>query len=58
MALTAAEKDRLSEYVLERACAQYRKGEPCIQRNNSPMVGPFHAGCVKAEEMLALVAKA
>jgi hypothetical protein len=58
VALTPAEKERLSEYVAERGCAQFRKGEPCIQRNNSPMVGLLHAGCAKTVEMLALVAKA
>jgi hypothetical protein len=59
MALTANEKADLREYVLERACSEYRSGKPCVQRDpRSEMIGERHAGCVKAEEMLALVEKA
>jgi hypothetical protein len=58
MALTMDEKQDLKEYVLERTCSEYRRGQPCVQRSNSPMVGPMHAGCLKAEAMLALVDKA
>lgn len=56
MALTAEEKDELRGYILERACGEYRRGQPCVQRDpDTDMIGEKHAGCVRAEEMLAIV---
>ena len=59
MPLTATEKEELRQYVLERACNEFRRGEPCILRDDkTEMIGDMHAGCVPAEAMLALVARA
>lgn len=58
MPLTTQEKDELREYVLLRTCVEYRNAKPCVQRNDSEMIGDRHAGCVKAEAMLALIDKA
>jgi len=58
MSLTASEKDELREYILGRACGEFRRGEPCVQRNNSAMVGDAHAACAQVQEMLDLVNRA
>ena len=59
MPLTASEKEELRLYVLERACNEFRRGEPCVLRDDkTEMIGNMHAGCARAQEMLGLVAKA
>jgi hypothetical protein len=59
MPLSAMEKEELRQYVLERACNEFRRGEPCVLRDDkTEMVGSLHAGCARAQAMLALVAKA
>ena len=59
MALTNAEKSTLTQYVLARACEEFRQQKPCVQRDpKTTMVGAMHAGCLEVQQMLALVAKA
>jgi hypothetical protein len=59
MPLTVTEKEELRQYVLERACNEFRRDEPCVLRDDkTEMVGNMHAGCARVQEMLVLVAKA
>jgi hypothetical protein len=59
MPLTASEKEELHAYVMERACNEFRRGEPCVLRDDkTEMIGNMHAGCVRAQAMLDLVDKA
>lgn len=59
MPLSPAEKEELRGYILGRACAEFRRGQPCLQRKtDAEMIGERHASCVRVEQMLALVAKA
>jgi hypothetical protein len=59
MPLTRAEKNDLRDYVLARACEEYRQGRPCIQRKPATaMIGTLHAGCDEVRRMLLLVNRA
>jgi hypothetical protein len=53
--MTNQEKDELKNYILNRTCSEHRRGKPCIDRNNSKMIGDLHAGCHYAERLLTLV---
>ena len=60
MALTTDEKQRLVEYIQQRTCNEFRRGEPCQGRTSGePTDLPEpHPGCAYAAEMIALVQKA
>ena len=55
--LTAAEHQDLHDFVLSKACAEFRAGLACIRRNDSKMIGRKHAACDEVDQALSLVAK-
>ena len=55
MALNASEVHDLREFVLSKACLEYRNGAPCVQRGSTPMIGSMHEPCYRVEQMLDLV---
>ena len=59
MTITAQEKSDLEDYVLLRACSEFRSGQPCVQRKaDSKMIGNMHEGCVTADQMRSIIRRA
>ena len=59
MAITAAERDLLRDYALDRACEEFRQGKPCVQRKpDTKMSGALHSGCAYAAEMIEIIDRA
>lgn len=56
--LTDREKAALREWIRGKSCNEFRAGEPCIDRNDSAMIGDMHAGCFRVRQILELIENA